>query len=183
MTDQPQRSASRQFSLRAHLSFPNASQRSSAPPVSAQQQPPRAAAVAGAKAANDKASEASDDRQPKEDKGKQGQAGGAVAESQGGSQGGVSLLRVAQSPFSAWRGEGPAESSDQKDKTEVRAFCPAGVNSQIAHAYHRAIMHFWVEDAMRCAVLRWAVLCCALLCCGVQCCALLCCAVCLAAQC
>ncbi|KAL3155128.1 Son of sevenless 1, variant 2 [Trebouxia sp. C0009 RCD-2024] len=121
MTDQPQRSASRQFSLRAHLSFPNASQRSSAPPVSAQQQPPRAAAVAGAKAANDKASEASDDRQPKEDKGKQGQAGGAVAESQGGSQGGVSLLRVAQSPFSAWRGEGPAESSDQKDKTEDAA--------------------------------------------------------------
>ncbi|KAL3141541.1 Son of sevenless 1, variant 2 [Trebouxia sp. C0010 RCD-2024] len=114
MTDQPQRSVSRQYSLRTHLSFP-ASQRSAAPPGSAQSS--NAAAEAGARAADHKASEASGDRQPKEDKEKQGQAG-ALAESQGGSQGGLPLSRVARSPFGEWRGEGAPESSDRMDKTE-----------------------------------------------------------------
>ena len=146
MADQPQRSVSRQQSLRTHPSFP-ASQRSSAPPASAQQQPSKAAAEAATKAADDKATEANDDMPHKKDKEKQGQAG-VSADSQGGSQGGAPQSQVPQSPFGEWRAEEKDENSTQTDATEVRAY-----GLRFTHAFIVPLCGH-----------AWKVLCCTVVC-------------------
>ena len=116
VADPPQRSMSRQYSLRSHHSLQASRRTPEAPPP---QHYSRAPAEAAVKAADDKAPKAGDDVPSKEEEGKKPGQEGASTTSEGEAKGAVrgqGISQVLKSPFDLWRAEG---SSSHKDQTAV----------------------------------------------------------------